>query len=42
MEDKDKAEFEALYAKYLIWKSSQENQTGGYDRGGVPLRTELC
>jgi hypothetical protein len=42
MEDKEKAKFEALYAKYLIWKSSQENQTDGYDRGGVPLRTELC
>ncbi|MFT6477750.1 MAG: hypothetical protein ACI9V1_000770 [Spirosomataceae bacterium] len=42
MEDTDKAKFEALYTKYLIWKSSQENQTDGYDQDGVPLRTELC
>lgn len=31
MEDKEKAEFETLYAKYLIWKMSQENQTDGYE-----------
>lgn len=31
MEDKEKAEFEALYAKYLTWKTSQEGQTDGYE-----------
>lgn len=31
MEDKEKAEFEALYAKYLTWKTSQENQSDGYE-----------
>jgi len=31
METTEKAEFEALYGKYLTWKSSQSDQTSGYE-----------
>jgi hypothetical protein len=31
MESTERAEFEALYGKYLTWKSSQSNQTSGYE-----------
>lgn len=28
--EKEEAEFKALFAKYLAWKASQENQSDGY------------
>jgi|GEM_PF-1331300 len=31
METTERAEFEALYGKYLTWKSSQSNQMSGYE-----------
>jgi hypothetical protein len=31
METKEKAQFEALYMQYLTWKSSQQDQTDGYE-----------
>ena len=31
METTEKAQFEALYIKYLAWKTSQSTQTDGYE-----------
>jgi hypothetical protein len=31
METSEKVQFEILFTKYLTWKSSQSNQTDGYE-----------